>query len=99
MPLPAQECIRRCLPHGLPQGFHNVRSYGLWRPVHRPLLPQLQRCLAGYAAAPPPPSPDPAPQATDAWRPPFRAGHLCPSCGQGLRVVIRLLPRDQRGPP
>ena len=99
MTLPAHEFIRRFLQHVLPQGFHKVRYYGLWSPVHRPLLHQLQLCLAGYAAAPPPPSPEPTPHATDAWCPPFRAGHLCPSCGQGLLVVIRLLPRYQRGPP
>ena len=29
MTLPAQECIRRFLPHVLPQGFHKVRSDGL----------------------------------------------------------------------
>jgi hypothetical protein len=79
--------------------FHNVRDDGLWRPVHRPLLHQLQLCLAGYAANPPPPSPEPTRHATDSWCPPFRAGHLCPSCGQGLLVVIRLLPRYQRRPP
>jgi site-specific recombinase XerD len=99
MTLPAQECIRRLLQQVLPQGFHNVRYDGLWSPVHRPLRHQLQLGLAGYAADPPPPAPEPAPQATDAWCPPVRAGHLCPACGQGLRVVIRLLPRDQRGPP
>jgi hypothetical protein len=99
MTLPAQEFIRRFLQHVLPQGFHNVRYYGLWSPVHRPLLHQLQLCLAGCAADPPPTSPEPAPPATDAWCPPFRPGHLCPSCGQGLLVVIRLLPRYQRGPP
>jgi hypothetical protein len=99
MTLPAQEFIRRFLQHVLPQGFHKVRYYGLWSPVHRPLRHQLQLCLAGYVADPPPPSPEPAPHATDAWCPPFRAGHLCPACGQGLLVVIRLLPRYQRGPP
>jgi hypothetical protein len=31
MTLPADEVIRRFLPHVLPQGFHKVRSYGLWR--------------------------------------------------------------------
>jgi hypothetical protein len=99
MSLPAHEFIRRFLQHVLPQGFHKVRYYGLWSPVHRPLLHQLQLCLAGCAADPPPTSPEPAPHATDAWCPPFRPGHLCPSCGQGLLVVIRLLPRYQRGPP
>ena len=99
MTLPAHEFIRRFLQHVLPQGFHKVRYYGLWSPVHRPLLHQLQLCLAGYAADPSPPSPEPAQPATDTWCPPFRAGHLCPSCGQGLLVVIRSIPRLQRGPP
>jgi Putative transposase len=99
MTLPALEFIRRFLPQVLPQGFPNVRDDGLWSPVHRSRLHQLQRCLAGCVAAPPLPSPTPAPQAADAWGPPFRPGHRCPSCGQGLLVVIRLLPRSQRGPP
>jgi len=42
MALPAVECIRRFLQHVLPQGFHKVRYDGLWSPVHRPLLHQLQ---------------------------------------------------------
>jgi hypothetical protein len=99
MTLPAQECIRRLLQHVLPQGFHKVRYYGLWSPVHRPLLHQLQLCLAKHAAAPPPSTPEPAPPATDAWCPPIRAGQPCPSCGQGLLVVMRSIPRLQRGPP
>jgi Putative transposase/Transposase zinc-binding domain len=53
MALPADEFIRRFLQHVLPQGFHNVRHYGLWSPVHRPLLHQLQLCLAGHTPAPP----------------------------------------------
>jgi Putative transposase len=99
MTLPADEFIRRFLQHVLPQGFHKVRYYGLWSPVHRPLLHQLQLCLAGHTAAPPPTAPEPAPQATDAWCPPLRAGQPCPSCGQGLLVVMRSIPRLQRGPP
>jgi hypothetical protein len=83
----------------LPQGFHKVRYSGLWSPVHRPLLHPLQLCLARHAAAPPPSTPEPAPQATDAWCPPIRAGQPCPSCGQGLLVVMRSIPRLQRGPP
>jgi Putative transposase/Transposase zinc-binding domain len=99
MTLPAHEFIRRFLQHVLPQGFHKVRYYGLWSTSHRPLLHQLQLCLAGHAAAPPPTAPEPTPQATEAWGPPLRAGQPCPSCGQGLLVVIRSLPRLQRGPP
>ena len=99
MTLPAQEVIRRFLPHVLPQGFPKVRDDGRWSPVHRPLLHERQRCLARHAAAPPPSTPEPAPPATDAWCPPLRAGQPCPSCGQGLLVVMRAIPRRQRGPP
>jgi hypothetical protein len=99
MTLPAPECIRRFWQPVLPQGFHKVRSDGLWSPVQRPLLHQRPLGLAGDAADPPPPSPGPAPQATDAGCPPCRAGPLCPACGQGRLVVIRRLPRSQRGPP
>jgi Putative transposase len=99
MTLPAHAFIRRLLPHVWPQGVHTVRYDGLWSPVHRPLRHQRQLGLAGHAAGPPPPAPEPALPATDAWCPPFRAGHRCPSGGQGLLVVIRLRPRYQRGPP
>jgi hypothetical protein len=99
MTLPADEFIRRFLQHVLPQGFHKIRYYGLWSPVHRPLLHQRQLCLAGHAVVPPPTAPEPASQATEAWCLPLRAGQPCPSCGQRLRVVMRSLPRLQRGPP
>ena len=99
MTLPAQEFIRRFLQHVLPQGFHKVRDSGLWSPVHRPLLHQLQLSLAQHAPDPPPAPPAPASHATDSWGPPLRAGHPCPSCGQGLLLVVRSLPRHQRSPP
>jgi hypothetical protein len=99
MTLPAQEFIRRFLQHVLPQGFHKVRYYGLWSPVHRPLLHQLQLWLAGHAPDLPPASPEPESQSTASWELPLCAGQPCPSCGQGLLVVIRSLPRLQRGPP
>jgi len=99
MTLPALEVMRRFRPHVLPQGFHNVRDSGVWSPVHRPRLHQLQLCRAGHTAAPPPLAPEPAPQAAEAGCPSPRAGHPCPSCGQGLLVVIRSLPRPPRGPP
>jgi hypothetical protein len=92
MTLPTHEFIRRFLQHVLPQGFHKVRYYGLWSPSHRSLLHQLQRCLAGHAAAPPPTAPEPTPQITEAWGPPLRAGQPCPSwflCR--LRVTKTLL--------
>ena len=78
---------------------HKVRYYGLWSPVHRPLLHQLQLCLAGHVPNPPPTSPTPESPSTASWAPPLRAGQPCPSCAQGLLVVIRSLPRPPRGPP
>jgi Putative transposase/Transposase zinc-binding domain len=99
MTLPAPEFIRRFLQHVLPQGFHKVRYYGLWSPVHRPLLHQLQLWLAGHESTPPPATPARESQSTGAWCPPLRAGQPCPHCGNGLLVVIRSLPRLQRGPP
>jgi hypothetical protein len=99
MTLPADEFIRRFLQHVLPQGCHTVRSYGLWSPVHRPLLHQLQLCLAGHAPSAPLASTDRVRQPPACEYSPLQAGQLCPHCGQGLLVVIRLLPRHQRGPP
>jgi hypothetical protein len=99
MPLPAQECIRRFLQHVLPQGFHKVRSYGLWSPAHRPLLHQLQLLLAAQHPPAPLEPPDRESQSSGSTYVPLQAGQLCPHCGQGLLVVIRQLPRHQRGPP
>ena len=99
MPLPAQECIRRFLPHVFPQGFHKVRYYGLWSPVHRPLLHQLQRWLATQHPPAPLASPDRERQPSGSPYAPLQAGQRCPSCGQGVLVVIRQPPRPQRGPP
>jgi putative transposase/transposase-like zinc-binding protein len=99
MTLPAQEFIRRFLQHVLPQGFHKVRYYGLWSPVHRPLLHQLQLLLAAQHPPAPLELPDRENQSSGSTYFPLQAGQLCPHCGQGLLVVIRQLPRHQRGPP
>jgi hypothetical protein len=99
MTLPALECIRRFLQHVLPPGFHNVRNDGLWRPGRRSRRRHLQRCLARPASDSPPAAPAPESCPQDSWCPPLRAGQPCPRCGQGLLVVVRLLPRLQRGPP
>jgi hypothetical protein len=99
MTLPALEFIRRFLQHVLPQGFHKVRYYGLWSPAHRPLLHQLQLCLAGQAPPSPPESPEGESHAHDAEYPLLQAGRICPHCGQGLLVLIRLLPCHWREPP
>jgi putative transposase/transposase-like zinc-binding protein len=99
MTLPALECIRRFLPHVLPQGFHTVRSDGLWSPVHRLLLHQLPRWLAGHAPLAPLESPLQESPLHDSTYLPLQAGQRCPPCGHGLVVVVRLLPGLQRGPP
>lgn len=99
MTLPALEFIRRFLQHVLPQGFHNVRYYGLWSPVHRPLLHQLQLWLAGQNPPAPLESPHRESQPPDSEYPPFQAGQRYPHCGQRLLLVLRLFPRHQRGPP
>jgi hypothetical protein len=99
MTLPALEFIRRFLPHVWPQGFHKVRYYGLWSPLHRPLLRQLQLALAGQDPDLPPAAPAGELPLPDSWCPPRRAGQPCPHCGQGLLLFIRSLPRLQRGPP
>jgi hypothetical protein len=99
MTLPALEFMRRFLQHVLPQGCHKVRYYGLWSPAHRPLLHQLQLWLAGHVPDPLPTSPPLESPSTAPWAPPLRAGQPCPSCAQGLLVVIRSLPRPPRGPP
>jgi len=99
MTLPAQEFIRRFLQHVLPQGFHKVRYYGLWSPIHRPLLHQLQLWLAAQHPPAPLEPPDRESQYSGSTYFPLQAGQLCPHGGQGLLVVIRQLPRHQRGPP
>jgi Putative transposase/Transposase zinc-binding domain len=99
MTLPALEFIRRFLPHVLPQGFHKVRYYGLWSPVHRPLLHQLQLWLASQHPPAPLESPDRESQSSDSAYAPLQAGQLCLHCGQGWLVLIRRLPRCERGPP
>jgi hypothetical protein len=99
MTLPAHEFIRRFLQHVWPQGFHQVRDDGLWSPVHRHRLHQLQLWLAGQEPTPPPAALARENQSTGAWGPPLRAGQPCPHCGNGMLVVIRSLPRRQRGPP
>jgi hypothetical protein len=83
MPLPAQALIRRFLPHVWPQGFHTVRSDGLWRPVHRPLWHHLQLWLAAQHPAPPRTSDDRERQSASSPSVPLHAGQRGPSCGQG----------------
>jgi Putative transposase len=89
--LPTQACIRRFLPHGLPQGFHKVRYDGRWSPAHRALLHRVPLGLAGWAPTPSPAAPEPAPCADDRYPPPLRAGQTCPHGGHGILVLIRTI--------
>jgi Putative transposase len=97
--LPAQECSRRFLQPVLPPGFHQVRDAGLWRPVNRALWPRVQLGLAGRAPTPSPAAPAPATWPDDSGSLPLRAGQTWPHGGPGSLVLIRTIPRRQRGPP
>jgi Putative transposase len=99
MTWPAHEFIRRLLPQVLPQGFPTVRYDGLGSPSHRPLLHHLQLWLAGQPLSSAPASPEHESPPQTRVSPPLQAGQPCPHGGQGLLIVIRLLPRLQRGPP
>jgi hypothetical protein len=44
-PLPAEPCIGRFLPHGLPRGLQKVRTYGLLSPKQRHRFRALQEYL------------------------------------------------------
>jgi putative transposase len=99
MTLPAPEFLRRFLPHVLPQGFHKARYDGRWSPANRALLRRVQLGLAGPTLNPPADAPEPASRPDDLWCLPPRPGQTCPHCGQGLLVLVRLLPRLRRGPP
>jgi Putative transposase len=99
MTLPALACMRRLLPQVLPQGCHTVRASGLWSPVHRPLLHQRQLWLGGQHPPAPLEAPDRESQPSDSTSAPLQAGPLWLHGGQGWLVVIRQLPRHQRGPP
>jgi hypothetical protein len=81
MMLAAAEFIRRFLIHVLPDGFHRIRSYGLFANGSR--AENLARARELLSA--------PAPQtqaddAADADEPPT-LGHPCPCCG-GRMIII-----------
>ena len=47
--LPAKACLRRFLPHVLPQGFITVRDYGFLSPTCRPSLTPIRPLLTASA--------------------------------------------------
>jgi Putative transposase/Transposase zinc-binding domain len=76
----AAECIRRCLPHGLPDHVVKVRDYGLCGPGNRDDLKQARPLLGGESRHSPPQR-----QAPDS--PPQETTRRCP---QGASVLQRL---------
>jgi len=90
MKLPAQEFLRRYLQHVLPQGFHKVRYYGILSPGNRRTLKRMQYLLEERRrerAAKCEAAPDPKPE------------RRCPSCREGILVIIGWLPKKARSPP
>jgi hypothetical protein len=93
--LPAEEFIRRFLPHVLPKGFQKVRYYGLFSPGQRHRLHQARQLLG----------PANPPEPTDlAQRPSYCALAAnpavipCPSCGRPMRRTQTLRPQHCRSP-
>ena len=91
MTLPAKEFLRRYLQHVLPQGFHKVRYYGLLSPANRTTLKRVQLLLTPRSKI----TPD------NIKRVPGKSveKQKCPSCPEGVMVVISFLPRRSRSPP
>jgi hypothetical protein len=88
MALRPEEFVRRFLQHVLPRGFVRVRHYGLLANRGRAgKLWLCRRLLLKEAVA--------GPAAADPEQPPRRCG----VCGEGVMVVVGLLPRAGRARP
>jgi hypothetical protein len=83
MPLPLEEFARRFLQHILPKGFVRIRHYGLLANRNRETRLSQCRKLLGVAGPTLPAGVQPA--ADEPRR--------CRVCGQGVMVVVELLPR------
>ena len=95
MTLTADEFIRRFLIHVLPSGFQRIRYYGFL--CNRRRQDKLARCrqLLGMASV----APAAASDTSDDYRDVYEAltGNSlrrCPSCDDGLLLVIKVLPRS-----
>ncbi len=86
MTLPVEEFARRFLQHVLPSGFVRIRHYGLLANRGREeKLSQCRKLLAQATTA----------QAMAAVQPAAtEEAHRCRVCGQGVMVVVELLPRQ-----
>ena len=90
MTLPAEEFIRRFLPHVLPAGFQRIRHFGLLANRHRGQRLAVCRQLLTHPLAellPPPARCRRIAQAL-ASPPPLR----CPSCGVGVMIRVGFFP-------
>jgi hypothetical protein len=84
MTLAVEEFARRFLQHVLPSGFVRIRHYGLLANcIREERLSQCRRLLAATAA-----------QAMRTAVQPEAEPHCCRACGQGVMVVVELLPRQ-----
>jgi len=85
MTLSVAEFARRFLQHVLPRGFVRVRHYGLLANRGREVkLALCRRLLAARATQ--------APAST--VQPAVKEPRCCRGCGQGVMVVVELLPRQ-----
>jgi hypothetical protein len=93
MTLSADEFIRRCLLHVLPQGFHRIRYYGFLGNRHRQQKLALCRPLLGMELRE---ETAPAAQAEQDYRDRYQAltGSslwACPLCHRGRMIVIQVI--------
>jgi hypothetical protein len=82
MTLSVEEFTRRFLQHVLPRGFVRIRHYGLL--ANRGREEKLSLCRRLLAATTPRSSVQPTEQEP----------HRCRTCGQGVMIVVELLPRQ-----
>jgi hypothetical protein len=95
--LSGAEFMRRFLQHVLPRGFHKVRYFGLWHPVHRNDAARVRQMLQLQAPPPAEPLPESAvpPDPAEAAVAPAIEPRICPHCHQGRLIFIRTLARGQ----
>lgn len=89
------EFMRRYLQHVLPRGFHKVRYYGLWHPVHRKNIALIQSSLLlEHERSDPAPSQDSTALALEDASKPY-APKACPYCRGTNLVYCENIPRPR----
>ncbi len=91
MTLTATEFIRRFLLHVLPRGFVRIGQFGFL--ANRGRGKKLALCRALLGAARPPDQTPRRERKNDKSEP-----KVCPACGVGRLVLIRLVPEPSRAP-